>query len=158
MDTKFVFDYALVFNTSTGLNWRIDMTIIPKVFRYANADPASTLPPPSAFLCRPDGKDTEFSMSPAVKDYIPQSGNCTAGGRSAPYARISYTYAVAHPEEEEWLQKRLAVTGPEVRHFVKDHLGPLGYTLSPAEARLKIAVVHSGGGKRAMLQSLGTCG
>ena len=148
MVTSFIFDYAIIFTTPGG-PVRIDLTIIPKVFRNANVARAS------AFLCRPDGQSAQFPISPAVSDYIPRLDNCADHTtRDAPYARIDSTYSGAHPEEAVWLQGRLAVTGPKVKMFVQNR-NP-NWVLDDTQAKLKIAVVHSGGGKRAMLQSLGT--
>lgn len=149
-DTNFIFDFALVFTTpNNGPPIRIDVTIIPKVYRHA------TYSKRSAFLCRPDAQDTQFKISTAVHDYIPRLGNCAAAGRPKPYAAINSDYATAHPEEYAWLQGRLDQTAPKVHDFVQNKAG---LTLSPTQSRLKIAVVHSGGGKRAMLHSLGTYG
>jgi hypothetical protein len=147
VDSNFIFDYALVFKSPGGFV-RIDVTIIPKVYRNGG------VPEASAFLCRPDGNDMPFPSSPAVSSYIPHPGACSAGGRDAPYALINSTYAGAHPEEEAWLRSRLDKTAPKVQSFVRNKIS---MDLNDTEARLKIAVVHSGGGKRAMLQSLGAC-
>ena len=146
VDTNFVYDYALVFSTpNNGPAIRIDMTIIPKVYRNGGKY--------SAFLCRPDAQDTQFNISTAVRDYIPRTGDCGAAGRAKPYAAMSSDYATAHPEEAAWLQGRLDNTAREVQKFVQNKAG---LSLNLTQSRLKIAVVHSGGGKRAMLHSLGT--
>jgi hypothetical protein len=158
VDTSLIFDYALVFQAPNAPDGyiRIDLTIIPKVFRNANANPDTAETLPSAFLCRPDGNEMTFKLSTAVKDYVPQQGSCAAHTNRTQnaYALIDSTYAGAHPEEKDWLDGRLAVTGPKVQDFV---FNKLQLNLTDAQAKLKIAVVHSGGGKRAMLQSLGTC-
>jgi hypothetical protein len=124
---------------------RIDLTIIPKLFRYDSYS--------SAFLCRPDGQETQFSMTAKVSDYIPRPGNCADHtNRAAPFGIVDSAYETVHPEEYAWLQGRLGVTGPKVKSFVQDKIGR---TLTDGQAKLKIAVANSGGGKRAMLQSLG---
>lgn len=152
VDTSFIFDYALVFSTpSTDI--RIDMTIVPKVYRAQTATEGRS----SGFLCRPDGQNMPVNFSSnfaaAMPSYIPRQGDCTgATNRAAPYAAISSAYDHAHPEEHTWLQGRLDKTAVKVQQFV----AKAGLTLDATQSRLKIALVHSGGGKRAMIHSLGT--
>lgn len=152
VSSQFIFDYVLLFSSPTNPtpsvpNVRIDLTIIPKVWRTGGIA--------SAFLCRPDGSDPQFPMSPAVQNYIPRQGSCTPPGqtRPAPFALIDSTYKGAHPEEAAWLDGRLNVIAPRVQAFVQQRAGR---SLTLDQAKLKIAVTHSGGGKRAMLNSLGT--
>lgn len=133
-----IYDFALVFTRPNNPPVRIDLTIIPKVFRNGNLATAS--------LCRP---------SPATAQYIPRKGSCNTRNSRAPnLARISSDYALAHPEEKAWLDGRLGVTGPLVMSFVRGQNST--WVLGEVQSKLKIAIVHSGGGKRAMLQSIGT--
>lgn len=149
VDSQYIFDYALIFKTPDPAYplMRIDLTIIPKVYRRDS--------PVSAFLCRPDpGRSNgPVELAANIYDYVPQKGSCNASGRAFPYSIASSDYATTHPEERTWLQGRLDKTAQAVQQFVAD----AGFSLNISESRLKIAIAHSGGGKRAMLHSFGTC-
>lgn len=111
--------------------------------------------PREAFLCKPDGSAEPVQLASTLKGYIPRTDTCSAHTtRSAPYALAGTTFAALHPEEAAWLEERLDKTAPSVKAFVERKL--VGETLTNDQARLKIAIANSGGGKRAMLHSLGT--
>lgn len=148
MSSSYIYDYAIIIKQANGALARLDLTIVPKVFR--NREPVS------AFLCRPDSAADPSFLTPAVADYIPRTtSDCGAHAplRSAPYAIASSDYATLHPEEAAWLQGRLDKTAPTIQQFVASKL--TGKTLDATEARLKLAVANTGGGKRAMLHSIG---
>ena len=127
-------------------------TTVPKVFRTL-----ATLPGPSAFLCRPDGSSDPVRLSSSLQDYIPRSGTCSQGTtRSKPYVKSGpgITFETLHPEEAAWLPSRQAKTTPAIEAFVNNRLANSG--LPPLTgSNLKVAVANSGGGKRALLHSLG---
>jgi hypothetical protein len=149
VSSSYIFDYAIIIKKADGSLIRLDLTIVPKVYRYGK--------PATAFLCTPDAEQ-DSPVTERIVDYIPRTtSNCAVyTPRSPPYAIAASDYASLHPEEAEWLQERLDKTAPQVQQFVAGKLTG-GKTLSPPEARLKIAVANTGGGKRAMLHSLGMC-
>lgn len=133
---------------------------MPKVFRNANFFSSS------GFLCRPDGIEGDQCfpaqgetginsyVSPDVASYIPRLAPCANHtSRMAPYARQSMNYTALHPEEAAWSAQRLNKTAPAIQSFVASQLS--GKSLSQTQARLKVAFANVGGGKRAMLHSLG---
>ena len=133
---------------------------MPKVFRNANFFSSS------GFLCRPDGivgdqcflaqGETGINsyVSPDVASYIPRLAPCANHtSRMAPYARQSMNYTALHPEEAAWSAQRLNKIAPAIQSFVASQLS--GKSLSDTQARLKVAFANVGGGKRAMLHSLG---
>lgn len=144
VSSSYIFDFAIIITLPSGTPARLDFTLIPLVYRYAD--------PVNAYLCRPD----RFPDG-QVSDYIPQTTpNCGAHtGRASPYAIASGDYATLHPEEAAWLSGRLAKTSASVKQFVDQKLSGTGKMLSLTEAQLRIAVGHTGGGKRAMLHSMG---
>ena len=146
MSSSFIFDYAIIIQLQNGTNIRLDMTIVPRVFRWYSGVKKS-----SAYLCRPDGAS---DITRFVNEYIPRSANCSDHtSRPSPYAITSPNFTVLHPEEAGWLEQRLDRTAPKVQQFVASSL--TGKTLDAKEARLKVAIANTGGGKRALLHSLG---
>jgi hypothetical protein len=86
---------------------------------------------------------------------MPKSKECSsATTRKAPYQISNDSYPFLRPEENAWLQTRLSRTAPAVRAFVRK----AKLKMSQAESGLRIAVAHTGGGKRAMLNSFGESG
>jgi len=65
------------------------------------------------------------------------------------------TFATLHPEEEQWVVSRNAITRPKIVDYVTTHLSAGALPASTADQNLKIAIVNSGGGKRAFFNSIG---
>jgi hypothetical protein len=74
--------------------------------------------------------------------------------RSQPYYSLdSANFAQLHPEENQWVNSRLDKVEVEIRKRIQK----IGQTLGGLDdPRLKIAISHSGGGKRSMFHSTGT--
>lgn len=122
---------------------------VPKVYR-GNV-------PPTAFLCKPDGSTDPIKLAPTLKDYIPRTDDCSSHtSRPAPYAIAEDTFAALHPEEATWLEGRLDKTAVNIQSFVAGKL--VGKSLDATQARLRIAVANTGGGKRATMHALGVAG
>lgn len=145
--TSYIYDYAILFSGPDGVLQRLDLTIVPKVFRRST--------PKTGFLCKADGSKDPVKLSPYLRDYVPRTGSCAAHtSRAAPYALSSPDYATLHPEEAAWLASRLDKTAPLVQSFVSSKL-PGKAPLDNTQARLRIGFSNMGGGKRAMFYSLG---
>lgn len=147
--TSYIYDYAILFSGPDGVLQRLDLTIVPKVFRRST--------PHSGYLCKPDGSKDSIQLSSYLRDYIPRTGACSAHTtRSAPCILSSPApdFAALHPEEAAWLARRLDKTSPLVKSFVSSHL-PGKAPLDDTQARLRIGFSNMGGGKRATVYSLG---
>ena len=140
---SFIKDYAIIVSTPYDGVIRLDVTLVPRLFR-TDADGQD------AFLCPPNNKTAK---------YMPTVESCkaivdTVRRPNAPYAINDPDAATLHPEENAWLQQRLSQkTNPGITKFVSANF-PIASTF-PSASNLKIAVAASGGGKRAAINSFG---
>lgn len=83
--------------------------------------------------------------------------NCSdlvSPSRAASLSLSSTDFPVLHPEEADWLNSRLNLVAARIRKRLPSinlNEGDLTYD----QARIKIAVTHSGGGPRSMFHSTG---
>ena len=163
----FTLDYAIVFSctspatttvnkgsktppktTAATQDMRIDVTLVPKIQRNKQKS--------SALVCLPGSSDGIKSAELGV----PKQGACPSlPNRPASFILDNGTFEGLHPEEKDWVSKRLQKVAPKTAAFVQKNLPagilPSGASVDQTKASLKIGISISGGGKRSLFNAAG---
>lgn len=164
----FTFDYAIVFSckpakkttttvkkglktpptAATPQTMRMDVTLVPKIQRDKQVS--------SALVCLPGVSDGIKTVDIGV----PKQATCPSfPTRPTSLILDDETFDGLHPEEKDWVSKRLQKTATKAAAFIQANL-PTGVLASGASvdenrAGLKIGISVSGGGKRSFFNGAG---
>ncbi len=153
----YAMDYAILFDCGATKNMRLDLTIVPRINRAGIAAPGTAL------VCQPgstaQGLQFMQNDAPALSA---SSAACPAFPRRPATSRIldNATFEGLHPEEADWVARRLAKTSPQMAAFITANLPPSPTPAPPVSvnastAGLRLAIAVSGGGKRSLFNAAG---